>query len=287
MRIPQQLSSVIGALCIVHILCQVDSAAASAIYSRSSELPPIRLSQSELFSIIERMRAFLDSANRGVADTWRQENLELEGGARKLSLQGRFRAFELVGAPEFSQRVNYSYRLSDAPVSAVAVRLSDYSREVVIEGTSREQVDGLLSVLSDEFNARATWLGGFHRRSLGGFLLLLVGWSLIVFATAESSQLRKVAFFVAGPLLIVSTIALPWADWLPGTAVYPGEASWLVRNSPILSLLGVVLTIVTFIISLMYSTRLARASAALPARGDTPETQRLPEGSKEPGGESG
>ena len=74
------------------------------------------------------------------------------------------------------------------------MRLSDYSREVVIEGTSREQVDGLLSVLSDELRARSTWFGGFHRRSVGGLILMAIGWGLIASVTAVRNQRMQIAF---------------------------------------------------------------------------------------------
>jgi len=244
----------VAAVWMFLVILQTGASTMAATYSRSAQLTPVRMSQSELLSIVGRIRAFVDFANRDIEPERRSEKFELEGGPSKLVLTGRFGASELAGAPEFATRVLYWYRVNrDAPISDVSIWLSDYSRELAVEGTSREQVEALVSLMSQDLGARSIPFGGRMQRLFGGLVLMLVGWGVVALSNLARNRRIQIALMVSGLLLVLCTIVLPWSDWLPGTAVYPGDASWLVRNSPFLSLLGVVLTLVTFVLSTAYS----------------------------------
>ena len=54
------------------------------------------------------------------------------------------------------------------------------------------------------------------------------------------------ALIATGCLCMVSVWLLPWAEWLPGLAVYRGDASFVVRNAAIISFLGLVVTLLSF-----------------------------------------
>lgn len=73
----------------------------------------------------------------------------------------------------------------------------------------------------------------------------------------------SVGLLIFGPLLSISVWVLPWKNWFPGTAVYAGDASWLVRNSPLLSLVGVFLTLITFALSVAISIYLSPRQPAV------------------------
>jgi len=213
--------------------------------------------------MVDRIRAFVAAANRDIDVKRIGEKLELTSDRAKLTLEKGFSANELSAAPDLVTSVWYSYSAgwgTEAPIENVTIRLADYSREVAIDGISLEQVDGLIGLIEEELGARRTLLGGDGLRTIGGSLLLIVAWSSLAFA-AQSTNLRtQIALLAAAVTAFAAVVLPPWSAWLPGLAIFPNEASWLVRNSPLLTLLGVIVTILTFAASTAYTARLAHSS---------------------------
>ena len=73
-----------------------------------------------------------------------------------------------------------------------------------------------------------------------------------------------------GPFLSISVWILPWEDWFPGVVIVHGDASIIVRYAPELSFFGLLLTLVTFLLSLVYARHLASrgTNIAVPKRVD-------------------
>lgn len=231
---------------------------AEATFSRSESFLTIRTSYSHLYSAVERFRNFIDTANRDAQREYEDESLRLSVGEFMMTLEAGFLEQDLSGAPTATD-IWYEYRNRRAPISGVDIRLSDHSREVTVSGTSREQVDALLGLIARDVRQFEGGVGGLTQRLIGGMLLVLVGGVLVGLATGGISKgfFRWLAV-VSGLTFQLSIWVLPWESWFPGTTVFPGEASFLVRNAPLLSFLGVVLTVLTFAATIAWSAYAAQ-----------------------------
>lgn len=61
-----------------------------------------------------------------------------------------------------------------AAISSVTIRLSDFTREAEVEGTSSEQVDAIAATLATRFDSSATMLGGSRFR----FTVAMAVWAI-------------------------------------------------------------------------------------------------------------
>ena len=125
-------------------------------------------------------------------------------------------------------------------------------------------MDGLLGLIEGDLGARRTLLGGFGLRTMGGLLLLAIAWGSLALAARSTTLRTQIALLAAAVTALAAVVLSPWSAWLPGRAVFPNEASWLVHNSPLLTLLGVVVTVLTFAVSTAYTAKLARSTTVKP-----------------------
>jgi hypothetical protein len=216
-----------------------------ATYSQTASFSTIRASHSEIFSVLERVRAFVQRANSDQDQGYVRERLFLSGGTSELKLERGFGEEDLSGAPRPTWRVWYEYSNLSAPIAHVDIDLDDSSRRIEVEGTSREQVDALLALLRTDLNRLESGFGGFGHRSAGGLALLLIGAVLAGLASTPvpfAGMLRWLVL-VLGISLQVSVWVLPWETWFPGTLVLPENTSFLERNSPLVSLVGLLATL--------------------------------------------
>ena len=76
-----------------------------------------------------------------------------------------------------------------------------------------------------------TTFGGFHHRLIGAGLLIFVGFILASGGnTVTFTPPVRLALVLTGLILSFSVWLLPWEEWFPGSAVYRGDASFLVRH---------------------------------------------------------
>jgi hypothetical protein len=263
----------LAAIAVISIL--PTASGAEATYSHSESFSTIRTSYSLLYSAVERLRSFIDTANRGAERKYEDESLRISAGSLAMTLDTGFVEKDLSGAP-IAIDIWYSYTNRRAPISGVDIRLSDYLREVTVTGTSREQVDALAGLIAQDLRQFEGGIGGPTLRLIGGILLLLVGGLLAIASGIVQGFFRWLAV-VSGLAFQVSLWVLPWQEWFPGTTVFPGEASFLVRNEPVLTFLGLVVTVLTPIATIAWNAYTARKSTTSADSEDEPAAQQADE----------
>ena len=231
----------IALVSFIPAVVSADSLPGPASTSRSTEFSPVRISYGDLFAVIERARDLIRLANQGVDRTYEDESLRLSGGGLSITLPPGFSEASLTGAPEMATDVYYYYRLRDAPVAEVELRLGDSWRTITVSGTAHSQVDALIGLIQADLSQYGVRLAGaWFRTFCGGTLfvwaILCVAWS---FSSAQMTV--KIASLFAAFVLEMTVFFLPWAAWLPGTALFQGEASFLVRHTAVISFVSLLL----------------------------------------------
>jgi hypothetical protein len=256
----------IVALCVGQ---QVDSAQPIPIYTRKLGLPPIRMSYSDLSSTLETVSALLNKANTGITEDWRSEKLQLEGEGPGLTVSNSFGREILERGPTVAYRASYSFLVGvrqPAPISSVQIDLRDFSRELSVEGADLDQVEAIFAVAAARLSNHATVFGGFWAKTIGSLFLVFAGIGLIVHALPPNSLRGWTRWLslTAGILIAGGNFVLPWSELLPGTAVYAGDASIIVRRQAEISLAGVLLTVLLSATGYYISWRLAKRRPASP-----------------------
>lgn len=115
-----------------------------------------------------------------------------------------------------------------------------------VTGTDHNQVDSLFTVLKDKLEYHTTWFGGIRTRIP---LCAFVGLGFFVIALVPQGVVR--IGFNRGTLAISLGYAtllgwwlLPLERWLPGFAVYSGDASFIIRNTAYITFAGLIATLI-------------------------------------------
>ena len=226
-------------------------------HAREASLGPIKLTQSEVSQIFLKMREVVDAFNK-TKNPNDEQSLVLEDGVSTNSLSGDFDWNALKGAPEVEYSLSYEFRayLGSKPVSWVKVDFSDFRRQIRVSGTDSVAVDNVFTQLKQDFEAHVTYFGGTIVRIALWMLVLLVG---LVLATGASISEDGSAVTLSptryGPLRWVGYAleltfafglnALPTEKWFPGTAVFSGNADFLVRYSPQISFASLLISLLS------------------------------------------
>lgn len=222
-------------------------------YTPVREFRPIRMTYDDLSRLLTKVHNFVRNANAGTELIYVQEQVTLETGTAMVRLVGPFSPSVFESAPPVAYAVSYEYSDVGAPIAAVRIELRDYQRRITITGRSQDQVDALAAMLNSDLKRHERLLGGPGFRSGAGAVLFLLG-VLVTFAPRREAASRlMMALPVVGPLIMVSVWLFPWDHWIPGTAIYASDDSVLVRQAPLISILGVLLTI----FGIWYSRHLA------------------------------
>lgn len=231
----------------IAIVIHVNVSGHQAIVTRTAELAPLQMGYSDLFRVIERTRQQIDTANAGIERRFESEHLEASAGSTAVSLPRGFQQTDLLGAPERGTDVYYRYSLLDAPIQQVSFRFSDSFRTVVVSGTARSQVDAVFALIREDLAEHAVAMAGSSFRLLAGMILCFVGWAAMGTASSEGLSLSRrvrTVLLAAGISLNLLVVFGPWKAWLPGTAIYLGSPSVLVRYGPEISVTGLIMPVV-------------------------------------------
>lgn len=240
-------------------------ATAATTYSKTAELPPLRLSFSELQAILDKGAALMSAANSS-APMWEDE-LQLRKGPIRVKIAGHRLDPEGARIPKEIDFFEYTARTQPpASVTRLALSFQEYTRSLSVEGQSPEQVDALFSALRDDLSALSTSIGG---ALLKFFLLIPVPIALTVALLslcynqyqarpqrrANDRRIRRrilqralICF-----ILLSMWVVLPIDDIFAGFSAVRGEASFVVRYGPQISLSSLVLGVSAMLIPPLFA----------------------------------
>lgn len=211
--------------------------------TRTYKLSSIRLSYDELSQVVTKIRGLVESANRNSQCRGQREYLDIGSDSISLTLTDDFSPGAFVSAAPISYSARYVNRCEGAPVSRVELSLHDGTRQIVVSGHSRDQVAQLGVVLAENMGQMESRFGGSGFRRVGGIVLWLLAWALLVVGNQAGSPWSYPA--VTGALTVfLSVFLLPWPEWFPGVAIYAEGATFFERNAPLVTFIGAVFGIV-------------------------------------------
>jgi hypothetical protein len=216
------------------------------------------MSYDDLFRIVSKLALLINDANRGSDSTSiRWSRFEVSGHGSRLAFGPHTSDADLARAPSPATDVQYTYYQENAPISDVSIHLYDFTSDISVEGTDPNRVEAILSAVSEDFRGHSTWLSGFPFRVAVAILSGVLA-SLLLGNVQRLSGWKSTSAALSGLALLVLAVLMPvMSQWFPGTAVYRGDASFIVRNAAQISFAAFVLAPIFFIISFLQTKRLA------------------------------
>ena len=217
-----------------------------------------------------------------------RERLEVDRNEDHVIIVGNPPNLESVRLPDELSEANYTANARDnnqipydveAPVSNITIYFNDYRRSLKVEGLPPDEVDATFAALRDKVSPFSLAVGGIGIRvpiMIVVFFGLFVAIAIMVVMCIDNRSLRRrlvwpiVICVVAG---MVALVIIPWADILAGFLCIRGDASLAVRYAPQLTFIGVILTIVALVISLLVPV--VRSTASKSNQPSVPEYKEL------------
>jgi hypothetical protein len=217
----------------------------SSVYTKETQLSPIRISDADLQTEIEKISNLIKSANAKAAYI---ENVTFISGKTKVQISGNRFLSPGVRIPKTSYEFDYYFSSGndEAPITKVSMNFGDFLRRISVSGNSSEQVDAIFSTLESDFTEHSMVIGGSTIRSLGGFFLFyiflggFIGGSINCF---YKKSVRYIGIPIFSGIGIILLFGLPFRDILAGFAVYQGNASFIVRYGYEISFFSLLITL--------------------------------------------
>ncbi len=161
---------------IVMVLLMVSARAGTLLadeptYTKTTSLPPLRITYDELQSALDKSARSLTTANASFRGDRVSESAQLKHGETQIEIPGH----QLRGAgaklPKLATEFRYTatqYPRSSAPVATVSMIFYDHDRRLEVEGASPEQVDAVFAALKSDFLAISSPMGGSWFRQMSG-----------------------------------------------------------------------------------------------------------------------
>jgi hypothetical protein len=254
-------------------------ALAETTYSKTVDLPPLRISFSELQNLLDKGTALISEANKSKPQ-WREE-IQLRKGELRIKISGHQLNPEGAKIPEVIDTFDYNaYTLVQAPITRMVLTFNDYTRSMLIEGQSPEQVDALHAVLKDDLFKLSTSLGGRGLKAFLGFpLIYILGLAFIWLSVTWIGRRRPILLLPISIsfLFLVMLLLLPIDDLFAGFSAVRGDASFLVRYGAVLSLIVSLVAIPISLVPMLFSngrqTEQVVADKALKGTGQNTEVR--------------
>jgi hypothetical protein len=227
-------------------------ALAETNYSKKVELPPLRISFSELQAVLDKGASLMSAANRSMP-LWREE-IELREGGLRVKITGHVLEPEGAKVPNSIDSFDYTASTRDpAAVSSLALSFVDYTRSLSVEGQSPEQVDAVFSALREDLSNLSTPIGGFMFKSFlwPAILILLVALIYLGGAWVETRRSILLLPVLICAALLLALMLLPIGELFAGFTAVHGDASFKVRYAPEIAFWGFIVGAVMIPMSLI------------------------------------
>jgi hypothetical protein len=226
------------------------STSAQTSYSKSAELPALRVSYSELQAILDKAAALVVSANSKSAFEISREQIEIRAGEIRMRISGHTLIEPKIRLPKSADRFTYVIDMRDrAPVTTLEMDFSGSTRSLAVHGSSAEQVDAVFAVLRDELVTMSSSVGGSVLVSFLRFILISVFASIAIVLFLwwlERRRRQALVMSLVALSLVVLLAVLPIHIVLAGFLAVDGDPSFLVRYGPEKSFLGLILGLAAF-----------------------------------------
>ena len=221
-------------------------ALAQANYTKTVELPPLRVSFADLQAVLDKAEKLASSANLGAKA--RREEVVMKAGAVQVTIPGRVLSPPNAKVPDQLDSLTYTYTaVEPSSVTRMNVDFSDYRRTLTVEGPSPEQVDAIFSTMREDLVALSSPIGGSGIKIVLGLpaywmLLVILGLSGSMWYSNRGSKSLAIVLSTATVFLLL--MLLPINDLLAGFLAIRGEPSFMVRYGPQISFIGLLFAVV-------------------------------------------
>ena len=219
---------------------------AQSNYSKTVEIPPLRISYAELQAVLDKGASLMSAANKSFHSLQREE-MRLQERELRVSIWGH----QLEGdarLPKTLDRFEYiAWTGNAAPVSRLNLSFSSYSRTLSVEGQGPDQVEAVFIALRDELSKLSTSIGGPFFSALRVMLISILVFGLFFLVAwwiwMQTRRRIIVAPTVLVLVLLVALIIVPVGELLSGFAVVRGDAPFIMRYGADISFWGLLLAI--------------------------------------------
>jgi len=248
-------------------------------YSRYDTFRSLSFSYPELAGIIKDAEKFLQSVNgepKNPRDV--KKKIQIKKNGMQITFQTPDEMNTYEKKPEAAYEFSYFYYNENGKISQVNLDFGDYMRKISIEGTDANQIDALFSLLKEKFEGRQSIFGGsiFRMVSFLGiflFLFLYVTWTI----DKGIKMILKGLVWAIATLIGLGILYFKF-DLFQGTAIYSGDASFIVRRSADIGLWGFLIGIFSVLLTYYFSKKKANPSppAALTEAPPAPQIAPTP-----------
>lgn len=232
---------------------------AGTTYSRTATFPPIRITYAELQIILDKASRLVEHANSGNSRTaaLAREKAILEVEGVRFQFSGHSIPISEKKIPKIAFRFSYNRYsfLETSPITVVSLDFNDRERQLIVAGSSPEQVDALFDTLRSDLYELSSVLGGWDVRlwfKIISTIVLAFVIPMILLREFDRALIDKVlkrrtsgtigvVVFSALSLILVHT--LPFHDVLAGFSVSLGDSMFISRYGPHISFLGLLISV--------------------------------------------
>src|SRR5947208_13495648 len=119
-------------------------------FSKSRDLPPLKLAAADLDTILHRTQALIAAANGPASDEESaRESVKLGVRGHEIEIP-HFSVASSVAFPKEVFKFSYTYYRPDKPISSVTLDLGDYSRRISVSGESADQVEAVSKLVEND-----------------------------------------------------------------------------------------------------------------------------------------
>ena len=236
------------ALISIFLLLSTQVIAKDPIASKEFTASSVRMTISDLDEIINNIRNITNQSN---SFEYISEEITLSHKGESIRLESWTSLSEQEYLPSVSTSLTYNFLTEgDASISQVYMNLSNYSRTVFIKGTDKNKMELLSLYLNNKLSQHSSFLTKDFVKQGGAILLITLGAAILFLLKNNAPNLYILSF---GWVILVSPFLFPWSDWLPGTVVFSGSSSYIERHINIITLLGLLLALVPYIVTIYKS----------------------------------
>lgn len=214
-----------------------------AEFSQTRDLPPLKMTASELDAILIKAHSVIDAANGPLGQESGREGVKLGVNGYEIQIP-HFSLASSVAFPNELFAFCYTYYQSGKPISSVTIDLGDSSRRVSVSGQSADKIHAFSNLLEKDLRRYATPIGGTRfRRSVGMCLSMLFLTSLMISSAYcwKTRNYSALGMPICSGLGFLLVLLLPWNRLLPGFGLYQHYSPFfLIRHVSQISVLALI-----------------------------------------------